>query len=115
AGWLFVVARNVNASAVRRGVRRATQPTDPVELVDGPSRDETAMVDAAEWIRQTLSVLPPRERAVVGAIDVAGLDVAAASRLLNISRSAVRSAHYRGLRRLAAAEAGDDARLGRHR
>ena len=104
AGWLFVVARNMMANANRRSVRRATLPTeiDPRLLVRNDSPDETSVIEAAEWIRQTLSPLATRERHVIAAIDVAGLDTAATSRLLGISRSAVRSAHYRGRRRLAA-------------
>jgi len=54
-----------------------------------------------------LAALPPRERDVVAAIDIADLDVAATSRLLRITRTAVRSAHHRGLRRLAAVLADD--------
>jgi RNA polymerase sigma-70 factor, ECF subfamily len=104
AGWLFVVARNVMANANRRSARRATLPTDidPRLLVRNAAPDEMAVVEAADWIRQTLSSLAARERDVIGAIDIAGLDTPAASRLLGISRSAVRSAHYRGRRRLVA-------------
>jgi RNA polymerase sigma-70 factor (ECF subfamily) len=102
-GWLFVVAKNVMVNANRRSARRATLPTDidPRLLVRASDVDDTAVVDAADWTRQVLSQLPEREREVVAAIDVAGLDVAATSRLLAMSRTAVRSAHYRGRRKLA--------------
>ena len=104
AGWLFVVARNVKTNANRRSARRATMPTDldPRLLVRHGAPDDMAVVDAADWIRQLLSHLPARERDVVAAIDVAGLDIASTSQLLRMSRTAVRSAHYRGRRRLAA-------------
>ena len=104
AGWMFVVSRNVMANANRRSARRATLPTDidPRLLVRNAAPDEMAVVEAADWIRQTLSPLAARERDVIAAIDIAGLDTPSTSRLLGISRSAVRSAHYRGRRRLAA-------------
>jgi RNA polymerase sigma-70 factor (ECF subfamily) len=105
AGWLFVIARNVMANVQRRSARRATQPTDvdPRLFARHIADDDTAaLVDAADWIRRTLSHLAEREREVVAAIDIAGLDVTAASRLLSMSRTAVRSAHYRARRRLAA-------------
>jgi RNA polymerase sigma-70 factor (ECF subfamily) len=103
-GWLFVVARNVMINANRRSARRATLPTDvdPRLLVRDSAADDTALVDAADWTRQVLAQLPQRERDVVAAIDVAGLDVASTGRLLSMSRTAVRSAHYRGRRKLAA-------------
>lgn len=104
AGWIFVIARNILANARRRSGRRSTQPTDvdPRLLAGQAADDDAAAVDSADWIRRTLSHLTERERDVVAAIDIAGLDVAAASRLLSMSRTAVRSAHYRARRRLAA-------------
>jgi RNA polymerase sigma-70 factor, ECF subfamily len=104
AGWIFVIARNVLTNTNRRGARRATHPTDvdPRLLVRADAHDDTTLVDAADWIDQTLSHLSDREREVVSAIDIAGLDIAATSRLLSMSRSAVRSAHYRARRRLVA-------------
>jgi RNA polymerase sigma-70 factor, ECF subfamily len=104
AGWIFVIARNIRANAHRRGVRRATHPTDadPRLLVRTAAPDDTEAVDAADWIRRTLAILSDRERDVVAAIDIAGLDIAAGGRLLSMSRTAVRSAHYRARRRLAA-------------
>jgi RNA polymerase sigma-70 factor, ECF subfamily len=104
AGWIFVIARNGMANVTRRAARRATQPTDvdPRLLTSDPGHDAAAAVDAADWIRRTLSDLAPRERDVVAAIDIAGLDIAATSQLLEMSRTAVRSAHHRARRRLAA-------------
>jgi RNA polymerase sigma-70 factor (ECF subfamily) len=104
AGWLFVIARNVMANTSRRSARRATDPTeiDPGHLVRQPAPHEKALIDAADWIKQMLSALPTREREVIAAIEIAGLDIASTSSLLNLTRTAVRSAHYRGLRRLAA-------------
>jgi RNA polymerase sigma-70 factor (ECF subfamily) len=104
AGWIFVIARNLMTNTRRRAARRATSPTDvePATSAISHGSDGLAGVESADWIRRTLSHLSPRERDVVAAIDIAGLDVAGASRLLSMSQTAVRSAHYRARRRLAA-------------
>lgn len=98
AGWLFGIARNLEANLRRRDGRRRTEPTDDLgELgTDGP---EPWLV-GRDWVRRALAGLPPRERDVVGCIDVVGLDVAATAQALGISAVAVRVAHHRGLRRL---------------
>lgn len=99
AGWLFGIARNLEANLRRRSDRRRTDPSDDVGQhlgVDGP---ESWLV-GRDWVRRALAVLPPRERDVVGCIDVVGLDVAATAKALGISPVAVRVAHHRGLRRL---------------
>jgi RNA polymerase sigma-70 factor (ECF subfamily) len=103
AGWLFVIARNLCANANRRSQRRATTPTDvdPRHLVRHRAEDDADAVAAADWIQRTLAHLSPRERDVVAAIDIAGLDIDTTSRLLSISRAAVRAAHHRAMRRLA--------------
>jgi len=111
AGWIFVIARNLTLNAGRRSLRRATTPTalDPRELVDGPmASDEGAEVDSRDWIRRLLAVLSRRERDVVACIDIAGLDVQTTSRVLGISRSAVRVAHHRAMKRLHSALAEPD-------
>lgn len=103
AGWLFVIARNLTANANRRAMRRSTFPTDldPRELVLDPgTADEGAVSDAREWTQQLLAQLPKRERDVVACIDVAGLDIEATSKVLGVSRPAVRVAHHRALKRL---------------
>jgi RNA polymerase sigma-70 factor (ECF subfamily) len=55
-----------------------------------------------DWVVQALAALSPRERDVVGCREVVGLDVEATAAALGISAVAVRVAHHRGLRRLAA-------------
>jgi RNA polymerase sigma-70 factor (ECF subfamily) len=99
AGWLFGIARNLEANLRRRSDRRRTEPTEDVGQhapVDGP---ESWLV-GRDWVRRALATLPDRERDVVGCIDVVGLDVAATAKALGISPVAVRVAHHRGLRRL---------------
>lgn len=98
AGWLFGIARRQAANARRRTTRRSTAPGDVPDAV-GDDSPEPA-VTSADWIRHTLSHLPPREADVLACLDVAGLDVATTASALGISATAVRVAHHRGLGRL---------------
>jgi len=99
AGWLFGIARNHDAN-VRRRSRRRAQSIDAdagaERLVPGPESD----LPGHDWVARVLATLPPRERDVVGCIDVVGLDVDTTARALGISAAAVRVARHRGLRRL---------------
>jgi RNA polymerase sigma-70 factor, ECF subfamily len=104
AGWLFGIARNIAVNTRRRSSRRSTHPlsTDDGGDVWGVAEDRTDAVDAAAWARQLLRGLPPREAEVLACIDVAGLDVSSTSAILGISAAAVRTSHYRGIRKLRA-------------
>lgn len=109
AGWLFGIARNIALNTRRRSTRRATTPTsadgDDV-LLWGTRPDWSAAVDAADWARKLLALLPPREAEVVACIDLVGFDVATTAALLGVSSAAVRVSHHRGLRRLRGLMAG---------
>jgi RNA polymerase sigma-70 factor (ECF subfamily) len=99
AGWLFGIARHLQANAARRSVRRDTHPTAepaPHTAVEGPEPE----LMARDWVNRALADLPPRERDVVACIDVVGLDVESTARALEISAVAVRVARHRGLARL---------------
>jgi RNA polymerase sigma-70 factor (ECF subfamily) len=101
AGWLFGVARNLGSNTHRRSLRRATYATDPHELgepgvVAGPESSHAAQ----DWVIRALATLPPRERDVVGCLDVVGLDIETTARALGMSAVAVRVARHRGLKRL---------------
>jgi RNA polymerase sigma-70 factor (ECF subfamily) len=104
AGWLFGIARKHGANTHRRGQRRQTHPADlgladsvgALPVVPGPEPAAAAQ----DWVVRALSVLPDRERDVVGCREVVGLDVAGTAEALGISAVAVRVAHHRGLRRL---------------
>ena len=101
AGWLFGVARNLGSNTHRRSLRRATYATDPHELgepgvVAGPETSHAAQ----DWVVRALATLPPRERDVVGCLDVVGLDIETTARALGMSAVAVRVARHRGLKRL---------------
>lgn len=101
AGWLFGIARNLGGNTHRRSKRRSTYATDPHELaepevVSGPESSYAAQ----DWVIRALATLPPRERDVVGCLDVVGLDVETTARALGMSSVAVRVARHRGLKRL---------------
>lgn len=99
-GWLFGIARRIALNHARRGVRRATDAHEDLSAalghVSGPEID----VPGLDWVRGVLELLPPRERQVVGCIDVVGLDVTATARALGLTQVAVRVARHRGLKRL---------------
>lgn len=101
AGWLFGIARKLGGNTRRRGLRRNTHPTDLHALAEPPAVAGPESAHAAQdWVVRALAALPPRERDVVGCLDVVGLDVETTATALGISAVAVRVAHHRGLRRL---------------
>lgn len=101
AGWLFGIARNLGGNARRRSLRRSTYATDPHEIVEsGAVEGPESFHVARDWVVRALATLPPRERDVVGCLDVVGLDIETTARALGISSVAVRVARHRGLKRL---------------
>jgi RNA polymerase sigma-70 factor (ECF subfamily) len=117
AGWIFVIARNLTVNANRRSRRRDTFPTelDPRQLVRWDVHpDLTDEVVSNDVVRRLMSRLSPREYDVVALVDVAGLDIESASELLGLSRTAVKVAHHRAMKRLQAALS-EDATSATHR
>lgn len=103
AGWLFGIARKLGGNVHRRSQRRRTDPADLRSFDDHPGEDgPEAAYAVKDWVLRALASLPPRERDVVGCREVVGLDVEQTAAALGISAVAVRVAHHRGLRRLAA-------------
>lgn len=101
AGWLFGIARNLGGNVRRRSRRRGTYATDPRELGEpGPVAGPESSYAAQDWVIRALATLPPRERDVVGCLDVVGLDIETTARALDLSHVAVRVARHRGLKRL---------------
>jgi RNA polymerase sigma-70 factor (ECF subfamily) len=103
AGWLFTLARNLAANSRRKALRRRTDPTavEPAASgVWGIARDDVTLVDELDVTRELLSHLSRREAEVVACIDVVGLDVASAARVLGMRPTAVRVARHRALVRL---------------
>lgn len=106
AGWLFGIARNLGMNARRKSDRRRTDPVGDDEVHETVEAPEGYLV-GKDWVRRVLAQLPPRERDVIGCLEVVGLDVEATSRALGISAVAVRVARHRGLRRLRSLGAAD--------
>lgn len=100
AGWLFTIARNHLMNTRRRSARRATYATG--ETPEPPIREDTAHapVETTEAIRLALRALPPREGEAVALLDVVGVEVTEAARILGVRISALRMARRRGLARL---------------
>jgi RNA polymerase sigma-70 factor (ECF subfamily) len=109
AGWLFVIARNITVNANRRSLRRDTMPTaqDPRELTAHQSEDVGDATASRDQVRRLLAMLTERERDVVACIDVAGLDAGTTGHVLGISRTSVRVAHHRAIKRLQSLLAAD--------
>jgi RNA polymerase sigma-70 factor (ECF subfamily) len=106
AAWAAAIARHRAFDHLRR-YRRQPVPAVPIDaLVELAGRADTAeealvgiSTDAAVAV---ISTLPRREAEAVLLRVVIGLDAEAAARVLGIHAGAVRTAAYRGLRRLAA-------------
>lgn len=98
AGWLFGIARHLQANARRRTDRRHTTAGD-VEPA-GSQADTTLAILEQDWLSHVLTQLPPRERDAVGLVDALGLDSRAAAHALGVSGVALRVARHRGLKRL---------------
>ncbi|HKD97344.1 MAG TPA: sigma-70 family RNA polymerase sigma factor [Micromonosporaceae bacterium] len=104
-GWAATIARNRALDHVRHRRRRPSLPV-PVESLTGHSDDfdtpAEALGDLASLHALTLvRSLPPDQAEAVLLRVVMGLDAVAAARVLGKRPGAVRTACYRGLRRLA--------------
>jgi RNA polymerase sigma-70 factor (ECF subfamily) len=104
-GWATTIARNRAMDHLRRQRRRPVVSGQVEELVDQPGPEDTAesVVDAAATDRAlALIARLPRDQAEAVLLRVVvGLDVAAAAKVLGKRQGAVRTAAYRGLRKLA--------------
>ena len=102
-GWLFVIARNIAVNTRTRSIRRATTPDDGSAIDARTAQpDWSSGVDASEWARSLLKLLPRRQAEVIACIDIVGFDVPTTAVILDINDTAVRVARHRGLRRLRA-------------
>jgi RNA polymerase sigma-70 factor (ECF subfamily) len=104
-GWATTIARHRALDNLRRQ-RRRPGPSVPIEqLADRPGNDDTARsaLDALDTDRSlALIARLPRDQAEAVLLRVVmGLDAKAAGRVLGKRAGAVRTAAYRGLRRLA--------------
>jgi RNA polymerase sigma-70 factor (ECF subfamily) len=106
AAWAASIARHRAMDHLRR-YRRRPAPAMPVEaLAEIAGRADTAeealtKISTDEAVA-LLATLPRREAEAVLLRVIVGLDTGSAARVLGIGAGAVRTAAYRGLRRLAA-------------
>ena len=108
-GWVFTIARRRLIDHGRRRARRREQPAEDL----GQFRPDAVDVDAADLAvgalagedaaRRIVELLPPDQAEIVLLRVVGGLDVAAVAAITGKRAGAVRVAHHRALKRLAAA------------
>jgi RNA polymerase sigma-70 factor (ECF subfamily) len=103
--WALTVARNRAMDHLRHQRRRPAVPT-PVEQMPEPAGTGDAGDQAAEMMGTDAAIaliatLPQEQAEAVLLRVVVGLDAPAAARVLDKRPGAVRTAAYRGLRRLA--------------
>lgn len=96
--WLYRIVLNACRDRLRRHRGHPVQGLDETLLTEP---DRSAEIDTALAVRSALLQLPVEQRAALLAVDMHGLSVAAASRLLGIAEGTVKSRCARGRRRLA--------------
>jgi RNA polymerase sigma-70 factor, ECF subfamily len=110
-GWATTVARNRAFDHLRRTGRRPSIPvpdTEFAELVGGHDTERDALEQVSTGAAIALiATLPPDQAEAVLLRVVIGLDAKEAARVLGKRPGAVRTAAYRGLRRLAEKLDGD--------
>lgn len=104
-GWAATIARHRAMDHLRWIGRRPVELVSPEETKDQPANDdpEALALDAMStaWAIQLVRTLPRDQAEAVMLRAVMGLDTASAARVLGKRVGAVRTAAYRGLRRLA--------------
>ena len=103
--WTATIGRHRAMDYLRARARRPVAVSTLDELMALPARDDTAglaleSLSTAAALR-LIAALPPDQAEAVMLRAVVGLDAAAAGRVLGKRAGAVRTAAYRGLRRLA--------------
>jgi RNA polymerase sigma-70 factor (ECF subfamily) len=104
-GWTATIARHRAMDHLRRTRRRPTNPLPIEEMSELPDQTDPArqaldMMSTESAIR-LISTLPRDQAEAVFLRAVMGLDATSAGRVLGKRAGAVRTAAYRGLRRLA--------------
>jgi RNA polymerase sigma-70 factor (ECF subfamily) len=102
--WLFRIAHNEIANALRRRARRRAEPLETVPEPIGPEADPEALVGRADEIRRVrsaLNVLPEDRRQVVLLRFVDELSAREIGAIVGRSEGAVRVLLHRSLRELA--------------
>ncbi len=104
-GWAATIARHRAMDHLRRLRRRPSTGLDVEQLADLPAAEDTAgrALDgmASDFAIAMIAALPRDQAEAVMLRVVVGLDAASAGQVLGKRAGAVRTASYRGLRRLA--------------
>ncbi len=99
--WLFVILRNAFIDHVRRN-RLADDLFEP-EPPDDPSmeyrEDDERLINILN-VKQVMSRLRPRDREIIGLVDLAGLSYAETARIMNVPTGTVMSRISRARARL---------------
>lgn len=104
-GWTATIARNRALDHLRKQKRRPQMSLIEQDVLELPARADT--VDAAlesmstQWALRQIIGLPPDQAEAVLLRVVVGLDGSSTARVLGKRPGAVRTAAYRGLKRLA--------------
>lgn len=108
--WLFRIAHNQLANALRGRKRQATVPIDDArEPIDGADPAQAlAAADEARRLRRALATLSDDRRQVIVLRFVDGLSAREIGEVLGRSEGAVRVLQHRAVRELAARLAADD-------
>jgi RNA polymerase sigma-70 factor (ECF subfamily) len=106
-GWLLALARNVRIDEVRKSTRlkRLAPVTADVSLISipsaGPSPDESAQrEELRQQVLEIVRILPEEYRLPITLRYIVGVDCDAIGKHLGVTKSAVRSLVYRGLKLL---------------
>jgi RNA polymerase sigma-70 factor (ECF subfamily) len=101
--WVRAIARYKMLDAARRlgRTRRRSHDRPVEEMADRLPAPAPRVLAAGRDAEALVARLPARERGVVEALALDGLDVAAAAARLSISEGSVRVAFHRGLARIA--------------
>lgn len=95
--WLFGIARNVTASAIRTAQQHPTAPLENASAVEDGSispEEHAVVADELDRLRQLLAQLTPEQQELVE-LRLAGLTSVEIARLLGKSHDAVRKAQSR--------------------
>ncbi|POM23134.1 ECF RNA polymerase sigma factor SigE [Actinomadura rubteroloni] len=105
-GWCATIVRNRALDLLRRRSRRPVADRSLEEVLSMPAREDTEALALARLSTDAavrlIAELPPDQAEAVLLRVVVGLDAERAGRVLGKRAGAVRTAAYRGLRRLAA-------------
>jgi RNA polymerase sigma-70 factor, ECF subfamily len=101
SGWLFAIARNASADALRaRRTTTVAEAPDQADPADGPEQRTTAELEAFA-VHAAVDTLPERERAVIELAYFSGLSQSEVAEKLSLPLGTVKTRTRSGLARLA--------------